>query len=58
MNNTSIDRDIDFYGGEVERRLWDLRNCVPAREPAVIAQIDAARRVVAELEKYRDLLKP
>lgn len=57
MAQSIIDRDREFYMGEVERIVRDLRECHPAEEPIYQERRSAAIEVVMALARYAAALK-
>ncbi len=55
-NNRIIDRDIDFYNGEVERCISGLQSCPSGYEPAWSSMLICAMQVSRALESYRAAL--
>ena len=47
-----IERDLEFYRGEVERLRDDLRRCHPDDESTIWAKMMLATRVVVSLRDY------
>ncbi|TAM91144.1 hypothetical protein EPN42_04595 [bacterium] len=56
MSTRIIDRDIDFYQGEVEAARDALRRCTPGNEPVYEARAIRANAIVLALEAYRSEL--
>lgn len=55
-STTIIDRDIEFYGGEVERANDALFRCFPKDEARHMERRNAAEAVVLALMEYKKVL--
>jgi hypothetical protein len=48
-----IDRDIDFYEGEIERLQSELRRCLPSQEKRLSHLLDRVVHVRDALRRYK-----
>jgi hypothetical protein len=56
MEKSIIDRDIEFYTGEVER-LWDsYKKCKPSNEKEYVEKWLVVNKVLGALKEYKKFL--
>jgi hypothetical protein len=56
LNARIIDRDIDFYTGQLGDEQDRARRCPPAEEPYWSERVESCAFVLASLVKYREAI--